>query len=107
MSSSPVTLKIRRVGQRCPSNLSKDETSSRVYGNKKQFSYHIGNVQTVVRIQIVLRTVTNSLRDHQNRWLGVSSVSVRFLHCEYVLFPSYEIIIFSLYITKSSGQSLN
>ncbi|GFV28865.1 hypothetical protein TNCV_754081 [Trichonephila clavipes] len=28
--------------------------------------YHAGNVQTVVRMQIDLRTVINSLQDHQN-----------------------------------------
>ncbi|GFV11549.1 uncharacterized protein TNCV_975411 [Trichonephila clavipes] len=32
MSSSPVPLKIRRVGQRCMLNLSRAETSSRWYG---------------------------------------------------------------------------
>ncbi|GFW14523.1 hypothetical protein TNCV_2358471 [Trichonephila clavipes] len=28
--------------------------------------YHVGNVQEVVRIQIVLRRITNSLQDRQN-----------------------------------------
>ncbi|GFU08025.1 hypothetical protein TNCV_1527641 [Trichonephila clavipes] len=44
-----------------------------VYGNGKLFPYkikgpidHIGNVQIVVRIWIVLRTVTNPLQDCQN-----------------------------------------
>ncbi|GFY01575.1 hypothetical protein TNCV_2607591 [Trichonephila clavipes] len=33
MSSSPVPLRTRRVGQRCTSNLSRAETSSRCYGS--------------------------------------------------------------------------
>ncbi|GFW32151.1 hypothetical protein TNCV_2601771 [Trichonephila clavipes] len=32
--------------------------------------YHLGNVPTDVRIQIILRTVTNSLQDHQNGRTG-------------------------------------
>ncbi|GFX10185.1 uncharacterized protein TNCV_1865831 [Trichonephila clavipes] len=46
--------------------------------------YHVDNVQTVVRIQIVLRTVTNPLQDCPNgrtEEQEVSSVSRQFMHC--------------------------